>query len=758
MPFHHLPRLSRNVRLQRCGQLFLALALVIAVGSCSGEATVPEKTRVDLDARSGSVPIRAGVIDLTTPPGRTLAAEGWHLPGADHASPSGLWASSTDATLWAPSVAGAFEELSLELEVPDCVPTPYGLEVFLNESSIGSFSLEAGPTTLKAAVPPGLGHAGMNLVRLHGDAVRSPAAAGKGADTRELGVRVSEVRLVGEDPRDGRFLRIRVPADAALAIECRDGASVLVQDAQSFLPVGSSEGAGQVSIDLGAQANRDLLVCVWGSTSHLFLVSKWVPVNLIVIVCDTLRADILSAVDTPNLDALASESVVFSNSFSHAPMTLPSHTALFSSRYPHVSGIVNNGQEVPPSLPLLSSWLESFGYDTRAVASLGTLWLGKREASLDRGFRTFQHVRGDDTVGEESVVLMDEVIGDLSPQRPFFFFAHFADPHEPYRDTASPPLKGLIRIDGEVVGEFNPRDAPHVDLTADLAAGDHEIAIECEDHDIRVRSLHLWSDEGRRRRLDYEFAEGGLFQNVRSLRAGFHLSDPSTLSLETFVGDVLDTKEARARYMQEVERFDRAIGELIDALKGADCWENSLVVFTSDHGEALRDHRLVGHVQNLYDELLHVPLMIRTPDGEAWAETRAALEEARDKIIRHIDLVPTILDVLGLPPLPGQMGEPIIRNGDHTLIAETHAPEAKRDLFACRDDAYKMVYRPDDQTFTMYDLRSDPKELRDIFQERGGERPRWQELLRTLAENWKEGAQGGVAEEERDRLRAMGYF
>jgi len=80
--------------------------------------------------------------------------------------------------------------------------------------------------------------------------------------------------------------------------------------------------------------------------------------NVLMIVIDTLRADHVfdraGAIDTPNLDRLAADGVAFERAFSHTSWTLPSHTALFSSRYPYQTGVVLNAQRVPEDLPLLA--------------------------------------------------------------------------------------------------------------------------------------------------------------------------------------------------------------------------------------------------------------------------------------------------------------------------------------------------------------------------------------------------------------------
>src|SRR5262245_55369853 len=96
--------------------------------------------------------------------------------------------------------------------------------------------------------------------------------------------------------------------------------------------------------------------------------AAWKPAeqpNIVLILIDTLRADAVldpqGAYDTPNIDRLGSEGLVFTRAFASAPMTLPSHTSLFSSRPPLETGVLNNQQVVPEDLPVLAQWLEEHG-------------------------------------------------------------------------------------------------------------------------------------------------------------------------------------------------------------------------------------------------------------------------------------------------------------------------------------------------------------------------------------------------------------
>jgi choline-sulfatase len=112
------------------------------------------------------------------------------------------------------------------------------------------------------------------------------------------------------------------------------------------------------------------------------------PPSVILISIDTLRADHLSAygyrkIRTPNIDAFARQGTIFTNVTSQIPLTLPSHTSLFTSTYPFENGVEENAQIVPPTAVTLASVMKSHGFATAAF--IGSNMLDQR-FGLDKGF------------------------------------------------------------------------------------------------------------------------------------------------------------------------------------------------------------------------------------------------------------------------------------------------------------------------------------------------------------------------------------
>jgi arylsulfatase A-like enzyme len=483
--------------------------------------------------------------------------------------------------------------------------------------------------------------------------------------------------------------------------------------------------------------------------------------NLILIVIDTLRADLGRAegihVATPNLDRLAAEGIVFPLAFSSAPMTLPSHTSLLSSRTPGEAQVVNNDDGVPPDLPLLPEQLRSHGYATHAVVSLSVLCTSRKPARAPwPGFDTFSVAAARFTAnGEEVNRELLPSLDAIDPSRPFFLFAHYSDPHEPYdaHDTASETAELLV--DGALAWTVPTSNATHTEFARTLTAGEHRFEVRGEKR-VLVRKVVWKSGNERLACVPLDSSQVGP-RNDTVFRLIVPESAAGSCTLEIFVSEFVPRNELPKRYALEVEYADRAVGELLEALRARDLWDSSLVVFTSDHGESLGERPLVGHVNTLFDEAVHVPLVVKLPKG---SDAGPRLAERASSLASHIDLVPTLLELLNAPALAGQRGRSWLEPQPlEPAFFETHRPEAEHDLLGLRDEQFKLVYVADEDRFELYDLGEDPAERHDVFRERGAERSEWQTRLRDLAEQRRRGPATHRRDdaETRESLRALGY-
>lgn len=223
-------------------------------------------------------------------------------------------------------------------------------------------------------------------------------------------------------------------------------------------------------------------------------------VNVLVITLDTIRTDRLPAyggrgVRTPAIDSLAARGVLFERAVSVAPLTLPSHTSIFSGLYPLTHGVRDNGSGVvPEDIPLLAELARQSGY--RTAAFVGAFVLDSRWG-LDRGFETYFDEfdlhqgelvslgdirRPGNEVVDRALAWLEEA-GD----QPFFMWAHLYDPHAPYEPPspyreqyAGQPYLGAVAFSDAQVGRLLRAldDAGLREHTAVVFVGDHGESFE----------------------------------------------------------------------------------------------------------------------------------------------------------------------------------------------------------------------------------------------------------------------------------------
>ncbi len=221
-----------------------------------------------------------------------------------------------------------------------------------------------------------------------------------------------------------------------------------------------------------------------------------------------------------------------------------------------------------------------------------------------------------------------------------------------------------------------------------------------------------------------------------------------------------DEEATRARYDSEIAHTDDHLGKLFAALPK----ENVIVLFVADHGESLHEHDYLGHGRRIYQNNMHIPLILRGP-GVAPGRSNAP--------VRMIDVAPTLLKLAGLPPLPQALGYDILNDevpADRPRVFETYGgavpgvPGAKT-MMASRPpmrqgvirDGWKLVVGgPEPELFN---LTEDPAELKNLY----AEEPERADALRAQILAWDESVQKGTAEaadlsqEDVDALKSLGY-
>lgn len=209
-----------------------------------------------------------------------------------------------------------------------------------------------------------------------------------------------------------------------------------------------------------------------------------------------------------------------------------------------------------------------------------------------------------------------------------------------------------------------------------------------------------------------------------------------------------------AAYDAEIRSVDRGFGRLVDYLRQNGLLETTVIVVTSDHGEEFFEHGEVGwHSHTLYEELLRVPLIVRLP-GARFAGRRPVQR------VRSIDIAPSLLDLLGLPPAPSFDGRSLLPLFPEEGALEDLPAIAFRDTAAGEVFESLAIRRFKLAEGKLFDLEEDPWEKRD----RAAADPATlaalkSELQREVSRRPGAAPAAPVAlgEEERERLRSLGY-
>jgi arylsulfatase A-like enzyme len=444
------------------------------------------------------------------------------------------------------------------------------------------------------------------------------------------------------------------------------------------------------------------------------------PPPIILLMVDTLRADYLGAYGfdgdvSPNLDRFASESVVFRKCFSQAPWTKPSIASLFTSLHVPVHGLRSHGgrfgrsasSERKPRRPAtdtldedvttLAEALRAAGYATGAF--IVNPWI-RAAHGFGQGFDVFKtEGAGNAVTAERPFAAARKWMEDLKESQAFFLYIHLMDVHGPY-------------------------NAPE------------------EDYDAVRRSRSLGDEQ--------KLGKKQLAQMPPYLRRS-----------AWFPRESGSTREIRARYAAGIRAFDRRLADFLDGLRADGTLDEAIVILTSDHGEQLYEHRNWDHGNSLYDEELHVPLIIRLPGSR-----RTAAQVNR--IVSLIDLMPTVLALVGVPEVDGLQGEDLHALLDGGAVGRDHAEtfatavKWKPSLYSARTETYKLIKDTErsDAGGELYDLQRDPAETKAV-----GEPPALKAMEDALkgffaANERRERLEPGSAEiapDVQERLRALGY-
>lgn len=428
--------------------------------------------------------------------------------------------------------------------------------------------------------------------------------------------------------------------------------------------------------------------------------------NIVLISLDTLRPDRLSAYGyarstSPEIDAWAQESaVLFQNVVTQAPWTLPSHASLFSG-IDSVRHGTNHYRGVPNSVDLLAEILRNAGYTTAAITGGGYL---RPQFGFAQGFDRFRYwpeimaAEELDTGLEDALAWLDENQG-----RRFFLFFHTYEIHYPHR-----------------------RREPWFARLADPAS------LAQPKTDVQMRE-HKATPDGQ---------WGGNYLVVR--RPGSKEHVPGLTADEW--------KLVSSMYDSAVAYTDDAVGILLQRLHDLGLRGKTLIILTSDHGEALGENDLAGH-NYLEDHNVLIPLLIEFPD-------QRGAGEAIEQQVRAVDVVPTVLELLGLPvskSVQGQSLLPLVEDPEAPFPDEafTYAASANAGFGIRQDNRLKYIYNDTAWASALgeeklFDLESDPGESQNVASKNSEQAARLREQARQWLDAQHQGWRLRIRNDEAD--------
>lgn len=438
--------------------------------------------------------------------------------------------------------------------------------------------------------------------------------------------------------------------------------------------------------------------------------------NILFIMSDDHAAQAISAYgsrinQTPNLDRLAKEGMLFTNCFCTNSICGPCRAVVLTGKYSHLNGFCRNGDRFDGSQPNVAKLLQKAGYQTAVI--------GKWHLETDpTGFDHWQILLGQGPyynppmktpqgivrhTGYTTDIITDLVLDFLrrgrDPGKPFFLMYHHKAPHRNWQ----PSPKHLTLYDDTTIPE--PENLFDDYQGRGRAAREQEMTIarHLDANDLKLKPPGNLTPE---QRAAWEAAYGP--KNEAFAAAQLEGDELVRWKYQRYIKD----------YLRCIASVDENVGRVLDYLDESGLARNTVVVYTSDQGFYLGEHGWFDK-RFMYEESLRCPLLVRWP-GHVAPGSRS------DQIVLNLDFAETFLDVAGLAA-PEDMQGRSLRG-----ILEGHVPDDWRQSmyyryyeypavhmvhkhYGVRTPHHKLIYFHEIDEWELYDLRRDPREMRSVY-------------------------------------------
>ncbi len=450
------------------------------------------------------------------------------------------------------------------------------------------------------------------------------------------------------------------------------------------------------------------------------LIFKGKP-DIIFVLIDTLRADHLSCYNytketSPFIDKMAKEGVLFENNFTQACWTKPSTASIFTSLYPSQHNALVLNDRVPERALTLPEYLKKTGYHT-------ALFSANANVSPEMGFG-----QGVDYFFNTHKMSMSDA--GLMNQ---FFKKYF------------PVFHRICNVSGK--------------KSADTGYLDIELNRQIE------RYLEGLDDAPLFLYIHYN-SPHNIYSPPEPYRFMFQPDDKKPVidvpqkSLNVFEpGPILSERDHLsliASYDGEIRYVDSIIENLFNILEKSRNIQNNIVIITSDHGEAFYEHSGWEHSHSLYNELLHVPLIIKAPCFDA--------DLRINSYVRSIDIFPTILSLAEISVPDGLMGKSLINgpNLSEIVYSELITRGYEGRSLIMNEIKYSEYFYGNKIKKELFFLSDDPAEKENMYNEHAEVRKMYFEKLQNIVEKISEGTLQPekviLDEETKESLKALGYI